>query len=147
MSSKDLLLQPFNKMQILIVDDDIIIRKSMKNALKNILKDIELDFELVEITDGNVLTDLCVNDISNNSIKMIFVDEEMGLTTGSEAIKKIRNLEDNEKLEKKFIVSVTSKADDDYVKEKIIRSGANKILMKPASISSIKSIIVDLFNN
>jgi len=64
----------------------------------------------------------------------------MDFINGSEAIKIIRKIENSKNIKKLSIFSVTCH-EDYYIRESIIKAGANYILTKPLSKQSIKAII------
>ena len=77
-----------------------------------------------------------LNDQIKKSIKCIITDENMEFLNGSEAIKFVRCLESRNYLYKIPIISVTSHEDKTIVNN-ILSSGANHVLPKPLTVSSM----------
>ena len=127
------------KEKVLIVDDDYIIRNSMKNMINYILKKNSLDFDVLEAEDGSEMIDLVMNDI-DNSIKIIFTDENMNFIEGSEAISKIISIKSTNEIK---IISVTSLSDEVSI-SRILTCGADMVLPKPANKTLLEEVITNI---
>ena len=134
----------FKKNKILIVDVQIVIRKSIKNLISTLIFELNLiNLEIIEGSDGNDIIDLLSEDyFGDDCIRLIITDEDMECINGSTAIKKMRILENERNLKAKIFVSVTSSADDDINRERILQNGADKILSKPPSKNQFKDLLI-----
>jgi CheY-like chemotaxis protein len=136
-------LAPDEKKLIVIVDDHKLIRETTKNLLINVLKSLNMEnFSFIEASDGIDLLNIIKTDYSKR-IKCIFVDENMEYLNGSEAVKIIRNLENNKKIPQFKMVSITA-FDDLETKKNILGAGFDLIVPKPCSKSILTEILNDL---
>jgi CheY-like chemotaxis protein len=121
---------------IAIIDDVKLVRENTINLLNQTLISLGIiDYQIIEGSDGIDLINMVRND-KEGMIKCIFIDENMGYLNGSEAVKITRRLEENKKILKYHIVSITA-FDDDQTKKNILNSGINSILSKPVSKTSL----------
>lgn len=129
--------------KILIIDDQIMIRKSMKNIISSLIIEMNLkNYEIIEGCDGDDMINCLIEDYNgDNCIKLVFTDEDMKTTSGSTAIKLMRILEAEQNFVSKTIISVTSLADDVIYRDRILKSGADQILSKPASKKQFKDLM------
>lgn len=128
------------KPKILIVDDNHTVRKSFTNILQS-FKLISDFFQLIECEDGIDMIKLIIEDQrQDNLIKAVFTDESMEYINGSEAIKILKGLEMNSKIKRCFYFSITA-FEDEYNMERILNSGADLILSKPASKKQLEEVI------
>ena len=126
--------------KILVVDDNLIIRKATVNLIKNILRELKInDIEIVELTDGIDILYAIMMD-KTYKIKYIFTDECMEYLNGSEAARIIRKMEENNKIPFYHLVSVTA-LQDDKSRTFLLNSGFDNIISKPSSYSDIKNIL------
>ena len=134
-----------NKMKILIVDDHIFIRESLRNIIYKFLNQInKLDkFEVIEGRDGVDILNYVINDqINKNLIKCIITDENMEYINGSEAIEILRKLEKLKKIKHLPIASITA-FEDEFSKKKIKNAGADIIFSKPCSEKILKNFFFE----
>jgi DNA-binding NarL/FixJ family response regulator len=124
------------RLQILIIDDDPLIRSNIRKIIKGIINKFNLEFDIIEGCDGNDTINLVMDD-TENLIRIIFTDENMAEVEGSEAISEIRDIKESNAIK---IVSITSLEDEGSVM-KILKSGADKVLTKPASKVVIEEIL------
>jgi len=125
-----------NKFKVLVIDDHKLVRDNTKNLIKSAFLTLKLqDYEIIEGSDGIDLLNFVRLD-HEGKIKIIFTDENMEYINGSEAIKIMRKLEENKKIKNYEIASITA-FDDNLTKKKILDSGANLVISKPASKSEI----------
>ncbi len=125
-----------NKFKVLVIDDHKLVRDNTKNLIKSAFLTLKLqDYEIIEGSDGIDLLNFVRLD-HEGRIKIIFTDENMEYINGSEAIKIMRKLEENKKIKNYEIASITA-FDDNLTKKKILDSGANLVISKPASKSEI----------
>lgn len=75
-----------------------------------------------------------------NSIKCIFSDEKMEYFDGSRSIQILRELENSNKIKKVIFVSITS-FDDNESKSMIKDCGADYVIQKPCSKSTLLNIL------
>ena len=106
------------KLNIILIDDNIINNKIMYNCLKKI-KNINNIFMGIDGLDG-------LNQIINNldDIDIIFIDNEMPKLNGTNIIKLLRDINFN-----KLIFGITSCVDDDLIN--FNTSGVDFIFKKP----------------
>jgi response regulator RpfG family c-di-GMP phosphodiesterase len=121
--------------KILIIDDDSLIRKSMKRMVSHCLRKFNLDYEIIEGEDGSDMINL-VNDDTENLIRLIFTDENMNDVEGSEAITSIKRIKDLNSIK---IISITSLEDEESV-SRILGCGADRVCKKPASVPLLEDI-------
>lgn len=127
-----------------MVDDNQIIRKSLKFLLQEIFKAKEKSYRILEGSDGIDTIKMVIDDQRlTNSIKCIFSDEKMEYFDGSKSISLLRELENYKKIKKVNFVSVTS-FDDCSLKNNITFSGADYVIQKPCSKSSLVNILEKL---
>lgn len=130
-----------NKPIIMIVDDNEIINSTNKRIINEILLDNDLDYKIVSGNDGyDIIRKVMNYEKKNNSIKCVFTDENMDYLTGSEAISFIRNWEKAKKLNP-INFSVLTCHEDVNILKNIYNAGADNILTKPITKSSIKLIL------
>jgi len=126
---------------ILIVDDNQIIRKSIKCLLKEIFKTKGKYYNIIEGSDGVDTLKLVIDDQKfQNSIKCVFSDEKMEYFDGSRSISILRELENSNKIKKVNFVSITS-YDDNIYKNFIKTCGADYVIQKPCSKSNIINVL------
>jgi len=134
----------FSENCILVVDDHKLVRVNTINLIKSILSYHEINnCCIIEGSDGIDLLNIIRKDESGR-IKCIFTDENMEYLNGSEAVKIIRKLEQNNKIKSQHIVSITA-FDDISTRQNIMSSGVNSILSKPCSKTAITDIILKIF--
>lgn len=125
--------------KVLLVDDSESIRNATLNLLKR-SKEIFSNYQAVEGTDGiDALNFIMHDQIEGGRIKIIISDENMEFMNGSETFRIIRKLEQNRKVKKVFLVSLTAFSDD-YTLDSIKKEGADLILSKPLTKSSLTLI-------
>jgi CheY-like chemotaxis protein len=122
--------------KILVIDDDQLIRDNMKRLLSGVVRKFNLDIDIIEGSDGLDLVDL-VNDDTENLIRLIFTDENMAQLDGSEAIRRIREIK---KMNNIKVISITS-LDDLISVQRILESGADKVLTKPARRVQLEDLV------
>jgi CheY-like chemotaxis protein len=128
-----------DKLTIVLVEDNKLVRESTVNMLKNVLSILKIDdFRIIEGSDGIDLLNTVRYD-KKNRIKYIFTDENMMYLNGSEAVRQIRKFEQDKKIPNYKIFSITA-FDDEETKKNILDSGINSILSKPCSKSELLKI-------
>lgn len=131
--------------EIIIICDD---SKQILNSLENLLKSftyIRNYYNIIKVTDGSyLLTQIYEHQFNKpDRVKLVISDENMEFLDGSEFIKIIRKLELNNKL-KYFPKFVCLTAYEDLsTKERILSSGFDKILYKPANKSELKALLIE----
>lgn len=132
------------KFKILIVDDNLHIRKSIRNIIAEVIKSFEKNYDFIEGSDGvDILKYIVEDQKKNNLIKCVFTDENMEYMDGSFCIEILREMEKENKIKNVNIVSVTS-FEDDKNKEIILLKGANFIINKPCNKQTIANILKEL---
>lgn len=125
---------------ILIVDDNQIIREILKKKISDIKEEYTIELNIVEGNDGmDVLNHIIANQ-NEGFLRCVFTDENMKYINGSDAIKLIRNLEDNNKINKNIIISMTAYEDENSI-NLITRAGADFIISKPYSKNQIITVL------
>ena len=113
------------------------------NLLRIVFDDLKIDdFEILEGYDGIDLLNMVRSDKDNKN-RLIFIDENMEYLNGSQAVSIVRNLEQNKKIKKYEIISITA-FDDKATQDRILGSGVNSILLKPCNKSDIRKILVNI---
>jgi len=119
--------QPLSTKNVLLVDDSIINLKLMKEVSSRLGATPYL------ASDGQEAIDV----FSSTSIDLIFIDQNMPVVNGIEAIKKIRSLPNGKKVK---IYGLTGDTDTN-IHNKMIDAGANAILHKPIQINELRKIL------
>jgi CheY-like chemotaxis protein len=128
-----------NKNKILIVDDNLFINLSMKNSIEKLIQINNLNYELITATDGVDILNLIREDqAQGNLIRCIITDENMEYLNGSQAIKLIRELEQQGKIKPVNIITATY-FEDEISKQYLLNCGAELILPKPFEPSDVES--------
>jgi len=129
-----------NENCIVVVDDHKLVRTNTINLIKKSLSALNInDYNIVEGSDGIDLLNIVRKD-EKCKIKCILTDENMEYLNGSEAVKILRKLEQNNKINSQHIVSITA-FDDVGTRKNILDSGVNTILSKPCTKSNIIEIL------
>jgi len=122
----------FTGKNVLIVDDNIINLKFMKEVLKR------LDFQVILAQSGEE----SIEKIHTSKIDLIFMDENMPHMQGTEAIQAIREEELKKGSKNKLtIVGLTGDADE-KTKEVFLAVGADAVLTKPVKLQEIIDVAV-----
>jgi len=123
------------KPTILLIDDSFIIVKFIYSILQ------KYNFNIITATNGID----GINKFQNQKIDLIFIDDTMIGLSGSQTIKKIRNIEEKRRQDPIPIFGITSDTTKE-VKDKILKSGANMVLYKPLTKNDIiKSMKLFMF--
>jgi len=113
--------------KVLVIDDNPINLKFMKEILKRLGADILLarsgDEALEYIKD-------------RGRVDFIFVDKNMPVMDGYETIREIRKIEKSKSWEKIVIIALTGDSDDETIKQ-MAEAGADDILTKPIHINQL----------
>ncbi len=116
-------------LKILIVDDEIELRKSVASILQNIHLDIHIDIS--EASDGLAALEL----VKNNFYDLILMDVRMPEMNGLDALKEIKEHDP-----RTFVVIMTAHSNlNDAITA--IKDGAYDYLEKPVSPEKLKTII------
>lgn len=116
-------------LKILIVDDEIELRKSVASILQNIHLDIHIDIN--EASDGLAALEL----VKNNFYDLILMDVRMPEMNGLDALKEIKEHDP-----RTFVVIMTAHSNlNDAITA--IKDGAYDYLEKPVSPEKLKTII------
>lgn len=127
---------------ILIVDDNKLIRKSIKNNLEQIIHAKELNFIIEEGYDGvDILKSIIDDQMQGNRIKCVFSDENMDYFNGSMASKMIVELERTKKIRcKPLMVCFTSYMDNTEL-DQYIRCGFDFVIEKNSKKHDLEHIL------
>ncbi|WP_457747904.1 ATP-binding protein [Sulfurimonas sp.] len=129
-------LQKFNGKNILVVDDNSINLKFMQEVLKIMNINVFLATNGVD----------AIEKFKNNTIDLIFMDENMSGMQGHEAIATIRNFEQEKKKGASIIIGLTGNADQKTHKT-LHKAGANSVLTKPVQLHEIQEAINRYLSN
>jgi signal transduction histidine kinase/ActR/RegA family two-component response regulator len=125
------------KHNILVVDDNIIIVK----MLKNMLKKLGVNF-IATASDGNeAIIEYEKAYTNNNPFSLVFMDQEMPNVNGNVATKKILEMDSNA-----IIIGITGNAFSEQIEE-FISYGAKKVFPKPINFEIVNEIINNFFRN
>lgn len=119
----------------LVVDDNPINLKLMRELLKN----FSIATEIAQ--NGDSAIDIISQ---NNTIDLIFMDQNMPIMNGDEAIRIIRNEEKTKNLHTKIVIGLSGDASID-AKNTFIEAGADDVLTKPVHLSQIIKTILKYF--
>lgn len=119
-------LEKLRGKRILVVDDNTINLKFMKEVLKT------MNMETILAQSG----DESIEKFKNEEIDLIFMDENMPGMQGGEAIKYIREIEEKKNLQRTVIIGLTGDADKE-TKESLLSVGADDVLTKPVQLKEI----------
>ena len=112
--------------------------------LKEIFFSYEINYDIIEGCDGiDILKHIIEDQKNRNLIKCIFTDECMEYMNGSQSIEIIRQMEIHNKIKNLKIVSITS-FEDEYNKEIILSKGADYIIDKPCTKTSMLRVLNEL---
>lgn len=112
-------------MQVLVVDDSQIMRRTIGGALKRLNVD-----DIMEASNGQEAVDTVM---SHNGIGLILMDWNMPTMSGLDAVKKLREFN-----VRTPIVMVTTEGEKHKVIE-AIKAGANDYLVKPFNSESAEA--------
>lgn len=127
--------------KILVIDDNLFIRTSIKNLLKEIFFEKNKKYKIIEGSDGvDFLKRIIDDQKKNNKIKCVFTDEKMEYMDGSKVISIIREMEKLNKIKKVNIVSLTCFEDEIY-RNYIMESGVDFITKKPSNKDVLQNIL------
>ncbi len=115
---------------VLVIDDSILNLKLMREILKGYQLDIVTCINAKEAFE--ILED--------RTFDIIFIDQNMPIMNGDEAISLIRENEEKKRLKPSIIYGLTGDANTEII-ERIIRSGANSVFTKPIHIEEVYEAI------
>jgi len=121
-----------NKNIILVVDDNKIIRKSLKNMINKILDKTNNagEFKVKEGDEGSFIIRQIIKDQFNqNKIKCVITDENMEFINGSHAVKFLKGLEDKHQIKPVIYASFTNH-EDEAIKIQMRKYGINYFIPK-----------------
>jgi len=130
LSSEYLLSTQKTNITVLVIDHSIIILKLLQNFL------YDFDAKVLVTTSGVEGVEL----FATNQIDLVFIDETIGGNSGHETIKKIRAIEQKNRSRPVPIIGLTTD-DTNETKDRMIRSGATKVLFKPIFRNTIHAVI------
>jgi len=119
-------LEKLRGKHILVVDDNTINLKFMKEVLKT------MNMETVLAQSG----DESIEKFKREAVDLIFMDENMPGMQGGEAISLIRKIENEKGMSRTTIIGLTGDADDE-TKESLLNAGADDVLTKPVQLKEI----------
>lgn len=120
---------------ILIVDDNSTNRLLLSKQLNHLGHDVTVSKDGIE----------ALNLYTKNKYDLIITDCNMPLLDGYGLAKRIREIEDHNKLKSIIIFGNTANAQAD-VKKLCLESGMNDCLFKPINLNDLKSKILEYFN-
>ncbi len=117
----------FTGKRVLVVDDNRINLKFMKEVLGRFGLECALYDDPVKALEA----------MNKEQFDMVFMDENMPKMQGSDAIKQIREMEREKGLSPSALISLSG---DTEHEEKILRSGADKVLTKPVQLNVLTEV-------
>jgi DNA-binding NarL/FixJ family response regulator len=120
---------------VLIVDDDSLVRASIKKIVQSYIRRKKLNYEILEGTDGSDLVNYVMDD-TKHDIKLIITDENMTHVEGSAALLTIKDIKLTNDIK---VISITS-MDDLAMHNYIKKCGADEVYMKPSSKHLLEEI-------
>jgi len=123
-------LETLKERRIMVVDDNTINLKFMKEVLKT------MNMETILAQSGQE----AIEKLKTEKIDMIFMDENMPGLQGDETIEKIREKENADGLERVTIIGLTGNADKE-TNDLFLSVGANEVLTKPVELKEIIRVI------
>ncbi|KAB3533587.1 response regulator transcription factor [Alkaliphilus pronyensis] len=121
-------------MKVLIVDDDALIRDSLK-----IILELEDSFEVVGVAaNGQEALNIC----SQKNVELVLMDIRMPVLDGVQATKEIKSRFNSIK-----VVILTTFMDDEYIKEALKNGAEGYILKSQSSDSIIESLKMVMMGN
>jgi len=112
--------------KVLVVDDSMINLKLMSEILKK--------FQLKVVSSYNPKEALSI--FENEPFDIVFIDQNMPIMNGDKAIANMRDIEKRKGLKKSIIYALTGDANLD-TNDKMIKSGADAVFIKPLHIKEI----------
>ena len=137
---------PETEKRILLIDDEPLIRKTLKKHLTNIYKNSVNETNLVCEEASNCFEAIDIlykNFINNVKFDIIIIDEFMPFMKGSSFIKLFKQLQHESNFYEIKIISYTA-FDSEEKKKLIFSSGADQIINKPISYNDFKKVILSL---
>jgi CheY-like chemotaxis protein/signal transduction histidine kinase len=130
--------------KVLIIDDEPLIRRTLKKHFKNISKSHDKNFSFEEASNCfEAINTLYKNFLENIHFDLIVIDEFMPNMKGSTFIRLFKQLYMESNFYNLKIISYTA-FDSSEKKKLILDSGADYILNKPVSFSQFKELILDM---
>ena len=94
------------------------------------------NYKVIGAKDGKIAVEQYIKE----KPKYIFMDIQMPVMNGFEALAEIRKIEENENIDKSKIIAVTAYAASED-REKCIRAGMDDYISKPFKIDDIKKVL------
>lgn len=116
-------------MNVLIVDDSLIMRRVIRGAVENYFEEVTI----LEAENGQVAVEI----VKNNPVDIMFLDWNMPIMDGEEALEVIRADKSYKNIR---IIMATTEGTKDKVM-KIIKKGASGYLVKPFQEIGIKAML------
>lgn len=135
-----------NTEKILVVDDNRFTRIAIVKMLQSLFHKLNLTCEIIEGFDGIDILKCIIEDQNSNNhlIKCVLSDECMEYLDGSKSFKILKELEFSSKIKPVRKVSITS-FDDEHSRNLLMERGADYVLNKPCSFSSLELILREIF--
>ena len=133
-------------LQIVITEDNKLLRNSLVNRVKKVFKLNNLDVEIILGLDGIDTIKYIIEDQSNgNKIKLVLTDESMSYVNGSQSLRFINSLKKESKLkELPMFVCITAYEDTESI-DYLSNQGFNKVIDKNCKLEIIEEIIKDCY--
>jgi CheY-like chemotaxis protein len=135
---------PEKEVRVLLIDDEPLIRKSLKKHLEKISKTADTNLYCDEASNCFEAIDIIYkNFIQNVKFDIIIIDEYMPYMKGSTFIKLFNQLYQESNFYNIKIISYTA-FDSIEKKNLILNAGADHIINKPVSFNDFKKVILSL---
>lgn len=120
---------------ILLLDDSMINLKLMNEILKRFHPKVDTFINAKEALER----------VETQVFDMIFIDQNMPIMNGDEAIIIIREIEKKQGRKPSIIYALTGDAQEETI-QKILKAGANEIYQKPIHVEEVRQAILTLVN-
>ncbi len=117
-------------MKILVTDDSMLARMS----LKKVLAELEPSAEFIEASNGQEAIDTYKE--ASQDINLIFLDLTMPVKTGYEALEEIIEFNPNAK------IVVVSADVQPKAQEKVLAAGAKAVIPKPITVDKMRDLLL-----
>lgn len=131
--------------QLLVVDDNSILRKSLKTQLEKILKELDMSISIIEGTDGvDIISSIVKSESTTNRIKIVFSDESMTFMNGSSAVKILRDMESNSKIPELPIMICITSYEDEWYQTELKNSGFDHVIKKNPGKKELTHLLMEI---
>jgi len=133
------------KSQILIVDDNDILLRTLNKMLFDLIMKRNENIEIINGDDGlDILNYIIKDQFNGNLIKCIITDENMEFINGTEAIGFLNKLQRRNKI-RSLSVIILSSYEDNYIKKVSLNESLScEYMSKPITINQLERKLLDM---